>query len=111
VDLYHRPLLLNEHNIEAVKHNHPMEWTQAFDALPEQTRDRRTGRPQGLTDDERRRLATLSTLIEQNLFVEDRLVTVGERQGGGDVPTRREGPDVTPSVLHATGEDDLDGLN
>lgn len=58
--------LLTAHNIESVKRNHPDDWMSAFEAIPTEksARDPRSGRMvNNISDDERRRLATLAILV------------------------------------------------
>jgi hypothetical protein len=61
--------LLSEHNIVAVHNNNSVAWEAAFDALPGESRDR-AGIKRGLTEEERRRLATLAILISKGVVSE-----------------------------------------
>lgn len=70
---------LTRRTIEATRKHHADSWFEAHAALPPMQRDKRTARLTGMTDDERDRLATLSVLIEQGMYSEDRLHVINDR--------------------------------
>ena len=78
--------LLTDHNVAAVRSNHPTEWEQAMDAIgdvsPPPTRNQRTGAfTSGLSTQERERLVALSLLIEHGAIAPYRPPLIEEAHG------------------------------